>query len=359
MGLLTETVKIKVNNRTYKYYESLGYKIPKKYNEKKKKYVLSLNESFEIKVHDLQRGSGVIVTCQCDNCEKVYQMQYCCYLKHDMSNGFLCKSCTRKILISGENHPNWNPMLTEEDRSSGRNYPAYKEFIKKVLIRDNYTCFYCGNKDHNNVAVHHLDGYDWCVSGRVDEANAVCLCRQCHSNFHAHYGMGGNTKEQFKEWAMKDVSHLNRYDGKISSAREVVCLDDKNIFKSCLDAGRFYHVDEHQINYCCNKKRGYLSVHGLHFLWLDEYEKMTESKIQEYMISLKPKFWKKVVCVTTNMMFENAADAARYYGMRKGNDKILSNCKGERLSAGKDPITGQKLVWRYYDAQLDDDSIGN
>ena len=39
MGLLTETVEIKINNRTYKHFEDLGYEIPRHYNDKKKKMV--------------------------------------------------------------------------------------------------------------------------------------------------------------------------------------------------------------------------------------------------------------------------------------------------------------------------------
>ena len=34
--------------------------------------------------------------------------------------------------------------------------------------------------------------------------------------------------------------------------------------------------------------------------------------------------------------------------MKRGNDKILKVCKGERKCAGKDPLTGEKLVWRFY-----------
>ena len=349
MGLLSETVEIKINNSTYKHFEDLGYKIPRHYNEKKKKWQISTGEIITVKVCDLHKGSGIDVECQCDCCNKTYTMTYYEYNKHDKSKGFFCKNCSHKMIMSGKNHPNWNNNLTNEDRITGRNYSEYKEFIKRVLVRDNYTCFRCGYSNHNNIAVHHLDGYDWCIDRRIDDTNAVCLCKECHSNFHAHYGMGKNTKQQFEEWIGTPVDKLNKYNGKISSAKEVICLDDRKIYGRCLDASRFYHIDLRQIYFCCNHKPKYLSVQGLHFMWLQEYRTLSDEEIKTYLLNLTPKNWRSVICVTTNKIFDNASIGARFYDMKRGNDKILKVCKGERLSAGVDPVTGEKLVWRFYD----------
>ena len=348
MGLLTKTVEIKINNKTYKHFEDLGYTIPRHYNARKKKWQISTGETITVNVNDLYRGSGVNVECQCDCCNKIYTITYYEYIKHDKSKGFFCKNCSHKFIMSGKDHPNWNDNLTDEDRIIGRNYPEYKEFIKRVLVRDNYTCYRCGDVDHNNVAVHHLNGYDWYYEGRTDNNNAVCLCKQCHSNFHAYYGMGVNTKEQFEEWIGKSIIIQNKYDGKLSPAREVVCLEDRTTHKSCLEASRFYHVDQHQINFCCHRKSNYLSVQGLHFMWLDEYNALSEEEIKDYLLKSKPKNWKSVICITTNKVFDNASEGARFYNMKRGNDKILKVCNGERTTAGVDPITGKKLVWRYY-----------
>ena len=352
MGLLTQKVDIKINNRTYKYYEDLGYVIPRYYNKKKKKWQLITGSIISVKIEDLQRGSGVKVQCQCDYCKNIYEMQYCVYLKHDLSKGFFCQHCSHKFLMSQENHPNWNPNLTDEERKIGRNYPEYKEFVKRVLIRDNYTCYRCGSHDHNNVAVHHLDGYDWCVEKRTDDTNAVCLCKECHSNFHANYGVGSNTKEQFEEWMGKDIAQLNKYNGKVSPAKEVICLEDRKIYKSCLEASRAYNADAHQINYCCNEKEKYLSVQGLHFIWYEKYKTMSENDIKLFLETKKHKNWVPVICITTNKIFDSASIAARYYNMKRGNDKILKACKGERRTAGKDPVSGTPLVWKYYNSEI-------
>ena len=349
MGLLTNTVNIVINNNTYKHYEDLGYKIPRHYNEKKKKWQISVGEKIIVEVNDLHKGSAVPVEYQCDSCGEIYKVPYHVYLSHNTSQGIFCRHCSHKHIMSGENHPNWNKNLTDEDRITGRNYPEYKAFIKRVLQRDNYICYKCGDSNHNNVVVHHLNGYDWYIEGRTDETNAVCLCKECHLNFHAHYGLGNNTKEQFEEWMGKPLEKFNKYNGKISPAQEVVCLDDKKVYASCLEASRFYHIDLRQINFCCNHKPSYLSVQGLHFMWLKEYETLTEEEIKLYLLKLIPRKWKSVICITTNKVFNNASEGSRFYNMKRGNSKILDVCNGKRNTAGRDPVTGERLVWKYYD----------
>ena len=76
MGLLTETVEIKINNRTYKHFEDLGYEIPRHYNGKKKKWLITTGATITVKVSDLYKGSGVKVECECDCCHKIYTIQY-------------------------------------------------------------------------------------------------------------------------------------------------------------------------------------------------------------------------------------------------------------------------------------------
>jgi len=110
----------------------------------------------------------------------------------------------------GENAPNWNFNLTDEERISGRflNAPEYREWRNNVFERDNYTCQCCGDDKGGNLNAHHLDGYDWCEEKRIDVNNGVTLCEECHNNFHYIYGYGGNTKKQFEEW-LRDEEEMN------------------------------------------------------------------------------------------------------------------------------------------------------
>ena len=54
---------------------------------------------------------------------------------------------------------------------------------------------------------------------------------------------------------------------------------------------------------------------------------------------------KKVKCITTGDVFVCIREAGRKYNV--ANHDISKCCKGKRKSAGKHPVTGEKLVWEY------------
>lgn len=55
---------------------------------------------------------------------------------------------------------------------------------------------------------------------------------------------------------------------------------------------------------------------------------------------------RKVICITTGEIFDTLTAAAQKYNINNGD--ICSCCKGKIKYRGKHPITGEKLIWRYY-----------
>lgn len=54
---------------------------------------------------------------------------------------------------------------------------------------------------------------------------------------------------------------------------------------------------------------------------------------------------KKVKCINTGEVFESIMDASRKTGINSGG--ISRTCRKLKHSAGKHPITGEKLIWEY------------
>ncbi len=111
--------------------------------------------------------------------------------------------------MKGENHPRYNPNLTDEEREKGRHIEGYEEWRKQVFERDNYTCQCCGDNKGSNLNAHHKNGYYWDKEHRTDIDNGVTLCEGCHREFHEKYGRGNNTEEQYIEFL------TNRYLGDV------------------------------------------------------------------------------------------------------------------------------------------------
>lgn len=95
----------------------------------------------------------------------------------------------------------FDPTISEAIRQTDRNYdPRNRQFVQKVMERDDYTCQICGQRG-GDLAVHHLNGYHWDIEHRFDTENGITLCEKHHKDFHKQYGQNNNTKEQFDEYA--------------------------------------------------------------------------------------------------------------------------------------------------------------
>ena len=111
----------------------------------------------------------------------------------------VCMGKWKSKNLIGENNPNWNYNLTNEDRQNRRNIEGYSVFTKQVLKRDNYTCQLSG-KCGGELEVHHLNSYSWDKEHRTDVNNGITLTKEIHRLFHKIYGNRHNTKEQFEEF---------------------------------------------------------------------------------------------------------------------------------------------------------------
>ena len=367
MGLITTEVEVGLCSKNIDYYEKLGYEIPRYYNKNSCTWRVKRSAKIIVKLKDVSPHARYDVEVECDCCAKTLHMPYQQYNTNKHGDNYYCVKCAVSLFNTGENNPSWNPNLTDEERIIRRQYPEYNEFVKRVLLRDEYTCKCCGHRG-GTLEVHHLNGYNWFIEGRTDETNAVTLCQNCHVSFHSIYGQGNNTKEQFEEWLGKSIGLLKKYNGVLPIGRKVVCYETSEIYDSPVDFEKKTGVLAQRVIDCCNKKvttynnrkHRCISISGKHYFWLDEYETMTQKDFEEYFEWCKPikpnnsgknnSSSKPVVCLTTLEMFDCISDATRKYeGTNVTN--ISRCCEGVRKHCGK-LQDGTKLQWMYYEDYL-------
>ncbi len=85
-----------------------------------------------------------------------------------------------------------------------RNNTYYKEWVRKVFQRDNYTCQCCGKRG-GRLNAHHLYNFAEYENLRYDVENGITFCEECHlvnypNSFHSIYGERNNTPEQVYEF---------------------------------------------------------------------------------------------------------------------------------------------------------------
>lgn len=363
MGLINTEVDVSLATRNIKHYETLGYEIPR-YTDKKGRLKAKIGTKIKVKVEDLPYYSKYELEAECDECGKEYLIKYFVYNDINHDGKIYCNSCANHKFNSGENCNLWNPNLTDEERKIKRHYPEYTDFIKRVIVRDNHTCQCCGQYG-GDLEVHHLDGYDWCVEKRTDETNGVCLCSTCHKAFHARFGYGGNTKEQYEKWIGHAVGELEKYNGELPTARLVYCIEEKKIYNSTKVFAKEKHIAETTVRRTLNKKFKLRKI-KLHIMWYDEFILMSEDEVQNYInwcdepirhnIKLHKEAYnkKKVICITTLEVFDCIISAKEKYNTYN----ISACCNGQRNSSGK-LQDGTKLQWMYLDNYIEQNNIEN
>lgn len=134
------------------------------------------------------------------------KLEYVCPQGHvdttiwvNWQQGHRCKKCYFKN-NKGKKHHNWNSNLTQEDRINGRHVFGYEKWSYLVKERDNFTCQICGDNQGGDLVSHHIESYNNNPELRTKLYNGVCLCKECHKDFHHQYGYGNNTRRQFEEF---------------------------------------------------------------------------------------------------------------------------------------------------------------
>ena len=154
------------------------------------------------------------ITLICNQCGEEYPVKKSTIGRRKMN--FCSKDCKNKWQsenVRGVNHPNYNPELTEKERTERREYTEYWDWRKAIYEKDNYTCQCCGDDRGHNLRAHHYMNYSEHKELRTDVNNGITLCDKCHRKFHKEYGSKNNTKKQIEEFIKKEKQANTEVNG--------------------------------------------------------------------------------------------------------------------------------------------------
>lgn len=122
-----------------------------------------------------------------------------------------CPFCQAKYAatersLRGSEHPNWNSLLSDEERSNRvtrfREDKENREWARKVKAEWGFKCAITNTKS-KNLASHHLYSYQAHPELRLEVGNGVPILRELHDEFHDQYGRKVTTYPEFCEFFYK------------------------------------------------------------------------------------------------------------------------------------------------------------
>lgn len=230
------------------------------------------------------------------------------------------------------------------------NKMTYKEFINSIL--ETRGRFECGNEYHER---HHIKPK--CMQGTNDKNNLIDLFAREHFEAHRLLALENPDNEKLV-YAWWNMSHMNKakqrnyeitaeeyeeaklaFSKAISEEMKGRKFSDETLKKMKDTAKERFIIPENNPMY--GKKHSEESKNKI-----SEGNRNPSKETRRKMSNAKDK--KAVICLTTGIIYESVREAERQTGVDSGS--IVKCCQGKKKhkSAGKDPITGEKLIWEYY-----------
>ena len=220
MGLVTKVVKINWNSSNKKHYEELGYIFTK------------YGDEFEVKVEDLSKGSGVKVSCICDNCGEEFKTIISNYNKHiDKYKHIYCRKCSFKLygiknrsfnkINNGNSFYDWCIKNNRQDVLDRWDYELNDCSPKDISYGNNKKCWFkCLDHPEHKSELKQISSFTSGQEGSIK-------CKQCSSI--GQY-IVDNYGEEFLWRVWSDKNTISPFEVSISSHKEVwwKCLDNKH-----------------------------------------------------------------------------------------------------------------------------------
>jgi group I intron endonuclease len=174
--------------------------------------------------------------------------------------------------------------------------------------------------------------------------------------------LGENNPNYKNSWNEEQRERMSlrmkdQYKGKNNPrAKSIICITTNKIFDTAKEAGEAYNVNRGDIGQCCKGKLLFAGTlpNKTKLIWMyyDEYlntdKQQLHDKIKRANKLIPNPNCKKIMCLNNLKLFDSLTDAADWCNY-KCVSNISNSAKGISKFAGKDPITGEKLHWIYYD----------
>lgn len=173
----------------------------------------------DFKVYDNRKMANFLASCECGNTTTILGQTVKRAVDENRNSSCGCDDAEKARVLglsnvgenngmfgkTGEQHPNYDPTLTDEYRKAKKNRTKdvrWQRTRKMVLKVYDNKCALC-HANKKKLEVHHIEGFKNNEELRYDPNNCIPLCVSCHNLFHLWNGWNkqiSSTKELFFEF---------------------------------------------------------------------------------------------------------------------------------------------------------------
>lgn len=191
-------------------------------------------------------------------------------------------------------------------------------------------------------------GIKWTNIGEVCRGNRISAGERDWNYMDINGNINKNTlkrKIKLKKIYKAKMTEKGKTLSSYIIKKQVINLNTLIIYSSIAEAERLCNCNN--ISLVCRGKRKIAG--GYYWMYLEDYNKLNNPiELKEY--KRNPINKRKVICINTNIVYESLSEADEKTNISFKNISLV--CLNKRKSAGKHPITGEKLVWQYYDEYI-------
>lgn len=203
MALIDKTVEIELKTNI-KYYENLGYEIPK-VKDNHYRWTVKRGTKIKIKTKDLTHGSTVKVNVKCDICRRKNKISWNAYQKNIKRNKgkYHCKLCADKTNLDNTN-------IIKEKLKNGKSFKQWCIDNNRQDILDLWD--YDLNKlKPNEICYSSTKKYYFKCSRKLHSSELKSICNLTNKNKNHH--LFCNACNSFAQWGIDnlDDDFLEKY----------------------------------------------------------------------------------------------------------------------------------------------------
>ena len=206
--------------------------------------------------------------------------------------------------------------------AGGYHWISYKEYIE--MSQEDIKRKLLDNKCNNIINIDTNIIYKNYHDTGLKKSYVVRVCNKLKNKEYTSVKHGRFLYlKDYKNMSPEEINEIKKLSPRYKErSGRVICLETREIYNNAHRASIATNTEYNTLLKCCYKK--VLTANGLHWLFLKDYNKMTEKEIKEMIDQTSRGI--KIIHLKTKIIFSNIKETSKYFNISQ--ESISKICRG-------------------------------